>query len=130
MAKLSLRQPRLAQAVEQVLGVLGAPERGQLRLRVNRPFGVDPQNLGSLCSSLFDVSQLGMGSSEKDAGGAEIRRPRSALPQQGQRLRIVPEQIVGERQESRRYGRIERIQPHMPLAGLDSPHWVSCKHEN
>ena len=55
----------------------------------------------------------------------EIRPPGSTLPQQGQRLCILPEHIVGERQECSRYGRIERVQPHMPLAGLDSPHWVS-----
>ena len=82
-----LRQPRLAQAVEEVLGVLGALEGAQSRLRaVNRPFGLDPQDLGGLCPSLFDVSQLGIGRGEPVVAGAQIRRPGSAFPQQGQRL--------------------------------------------
>src|SRR5262245_64978117 len=42
-AGLSFRQARLAQAIEEVLGILGALERGQSCLRADRPCGLDPQ---------------------------------------------------------------------------------------
>src|SRR5215470_11565242 len=42
--RLSFRQPRLAQAVEEVLGILRAFERNHARVRaLNRPGGLDPQ---------------------------------------------------------------------------------------
>jgi hypothetical protein len=125
-ALLSLRQPRLAQAVEQVLGILGALEVDQSRLcALDRKFGLDPENLGGLCPGLLDVSQLGAGGGEKDVAGAEIRRPRNAFPQQRQRPRILLEHIVGEPQRYRRLRHMERIQPHVPLAGLGGSHRVS-----
>ena len=59
VAKLSLRQPRLAQAVEQMLGILGALEESQSPLRaVDRVLRVDPQHLGCLRPGLVELPQL------------------------------------------------------------------------
>jgi hypothetical protein len=57
-AKLSLRQARLAQAVEQMLGIRGLVE-GQPPLRaVDRVLRIDPQHLGRLRTSLIEPPQL------------------------------------------------------------------------
>ena len=59
VAKLSLRQARLAQAVEQMLGILGALEESQSPLRaVDRVLRVDPQHLGCLRTGLIELPQL------------------------------------------------------------------------
>src|SRR5262245_60889691 len=57
--ELSLRQPRLAQAVEQVLGILAALEEGDPPLRaVDGVLRVDPQDLGRLRTGLVESPQL------------------------------------------------------------------------
>src|SRR5262245_2024219 len=58
VAKLPLRQACLAQAVEQMLGVLGALVEGQSPLYVDRAHGIDPQGLGCLSARLIEIPQL------------------------------------------------------------------------
>src|SRR5262245_24150871 len=89
-AQLSFRQSRLAEAVEIVLGVLRALEGAQSCLcALNRPCGLDPQDLRGFRSSFFEFPQLGIGSGQAGVAGTEIRRPGAKFSQWRQRLRIL-----------------------------------------
>src|SRR5262245_39335475 len=81
-----LRQPRLAQTVEEVLGILRTLEGKESRAFADRPLGIDPQNLGGLGTGLVGLSHLRIGGRQAEVAEAYVRCLRSAFPRRCHRL--------------------------------------------
>ena len=76
--KVIVRQPCFAQAVKQMLGILGALEESQSPLgAVNRVLRIDPQDLGRLRASLIVSPQLREVGGQPDVALPHVWGPRS-----------------------------------------------------
>src|SRR6516165_4091570 len=117
----SLRQPRLAQAVKNVLGILGVLVNCKTLPAFNRETGVDPQHLCGLCPGLLRLSQLGIGGREPKTGMLQIGHAQCAFPAQTRRLSIALEQVIGDTRDTECVGPRKRIETHVSLQYLDRP---------
>src|SRR5262245_42994593 len=121
VAKLSLRQARLAQAVEQMLGVLGALVEGQSPLYVDRVHGIDPEDLGCLSARLIKMPQLREIDGQPDVALAHVWGPGCKFAQRRQRFRILFQHIPGDPQVAGHPAHIKRIASHVRLDDLNGP---------
>ena len=126
---LTLRQSRLAQAVEQVLGVFlvlvdcGGFPSVDCKSRLDAPHFVG-------CGPGFrELPDLGVSRSQPEFNDAKIGHPPRAFPQWGYRLRVTIQHVMRVADVAEPAGILERIKTKISLQNIPSASGLTRKHQ-
>src|SRR5215469_5371882 len=90
----TLGQPRLAQAVNTVLDILGGLEDQNTFPAFNCEPGVDSQHLPALSPRLLKLSRLRIGGGQKSMRPLQVGQARCAFAEKTHRLPIALERVI------------------------------------